>query len=79
MNANRQNQSNDPNQKQPQPESLDGDNNFYEEYDDCYEDEDLTYPPGEAYQAYLEYPTHQNAIDAAEEIWGIPDPRLIED
>ncbi|MGB3206000.1 MAG: hypothetical protein WBB28_13500 [Crinalium sp.] len=56
----------------------DNDDDFVaEEYEDDY---DLPpYPAGEAYQAYLENPIYENAIEAAEEIWGIPDPRLIED
>ncbi|MEB3886220.1 hypothetical protein [Lyngbya sp. CCY1209] len=39
------------------------------DFEDDWE-EDYPYPPGEAYE---------NAIEAADEIYGIPDPRLIED
>ncbi|MGC9525728.1 MAG: hypothetical protein ACP5D7_09345 [Limnospira sp.] len=46
------------------------------DFEDDWE-EDYPYPPGEAYDAYLREPTYENAIEAAEEIYGIPDPRLI--
>jgi hypothetical protein len=53
-------------------------NDLDDEYDNPYEYEDLPpYTPGEAYDAYCQDPTYDNAIEAAEEIWGIPDPRLI--
>lgn len=51
------------------------DDDNYEPYES---EEDLPpYSPGEAYQSYCEDPTYDNAIEAADEIWGIPDPRLI--
>ncbi|XDE63393.1 hypothetical protein AB3M80_04750 [Arthrospira platensis BEA 1257B] len=67
-------------------EENDGDEDYYdpyeendgdEDYYDFYEEDLPPYPAGEAYQAYCEDPTYDNAIEAAEEIWGIPDPRLI--
>ena len=78
MNLNRKNQPNNEINHLPSVENMAEENDCDEEYYDPYEEEDLPpYPPGEAYQAYCEDPTYNNAIEAAEEIWGIPDPRLI--
>ena len=52
----------------------------YEGYDYPEEDyiDDIS-PPGEAYQQYVENPTDWTATEAALEMYGIPDPRLIMD
>ncbi|MBW4573761.1 MAG: hypothetical protein KME08_00590 [Aphanothece sp. CMT-3BRIN-NPC111] len=50
--------------------------NYYDEDDDFSEELN---PPGEAYQEYLENPNDLTAMEAALEVYGIPDPRLIMD
>ncbi len=84
MNQNNQNQGNNKSSNLPGTENMvdavdfdEDDYGSYEEDYDPYEDDLPPYPAGEAYQAYCEDPTYDNAIEAAEEIWGIPDPRLI--
>ena len=50
-----------------------GDNDYCDDYSE------EIWPPGEAYQGYLENPNDWTATEAALEIYGIPDPRLIMD
>ncbi|AFY80105.1 hypothetical protein [Oscillatoria acuminata] len=80
MNTNNPNQGNNHSHQPRSPENIAQEVEKDQAYYDLYEDEEedlLPYPPGEAYDAYCENPTYNNAIEAAEEIWGIPDPRLI--